>query len=84
MIPVHDILRCTSFLLRLDRDRHSMLVRTAYVQDILTPHSKISYIDVCWYIHTGEVADMDRTVCVWKRTGHKSSFVVLTHISVKF
>ena len=51
-------MRGTSFLLSLDGDRHSMLIGSADIEDVLPFHPEISDINICRDIHTGEVADM--------------------------
>ena len=79
MIAVHDILRGASLLLRLDRDRHTMLIRATHIQHILTSHSQISHIDVRRDIYTGEMSDMHRTIGIRQRTGYQSSVEILTH-----
>jgi hypothetical protein len=61
-----------------------VLIRAADIEDILTLHSEISHIDIRRDIHTGKVTDVDRTVGVWKRAGHKRSVEFLAHIIFVF
>ena len=84
MIPIHNILRRASFLLCLNGNRNSMLVRTADIEYVLTLHPEISHIDVSRNIYSGKVSDMYWTVGVWKRTGHKSpgEFFFTAHIII--
>ena len=84
MIPVHDVLRSAAFLLSLDGDRHTMLIGTADIEDILTPHPQVPHIDVCRHIYTGQVTDVHRTVRVWKCAGHQRSVEFLCHILLYF
>ena len=78
VVLVHNVLRGDTLLPRLDGDGDSVLVGAADKQYVLPAHAQISDIDVSGNVSAGQVADMDRTVGVRERTGHKGSFV--THL----
>ena len=51
-------------------------------QKILSPHPQIPHIDICRHIYTGQVTDMNGTVRIRQRTGHKRSVEFLFHYDV--
>ena len=75
VVLVHDVLGCDAPLAGLDGDGDAVLVGAANEDNVLAPHPEVTDIDVTGDIGTGQMADMDRTVGVRKRTGHKGSFV---------
>ena len=74
MVAVHDVLRRDTFGFRLDGDWHTVLVRAANHNHVFTFESEIAGVDVGRHIHTGEVSDVDRTVCVWQSCCNQRAF----------
>ena len=62
MIAVDDILWRDAFLACADGDGHAMFVRTADKEYVFFLQTKITYINVCRDINTGQVTDMHRPV----------------------
>ena len=54
-------------------DWYTMFVATADKEDILAFETQIAHIDVRWYIHTRQVANMYRTIGIRKGCGYKCS-----------
>ena len=77
MVAVADILRRDSFFLGAYGDGHSVLVATADEDHILLLQTKVADIDVCRYIYTGQMADMDGAVRIRQCRCDGSSFKVL-------
>ena len=84
VVAVHDVLRGAALLAGLDGDGHAVLVGAADIQDFPAAHAQVAHIDVCGYIDTGEVADVDRTVGVRQRAGHEGSLELFVHYFVFF
>ena len=79
MIAVYHILRSDTFLFGTDGDGYPMFVGTSDEKYILFFQSQIADIDVCRYIYTGQMADMDGTVRIRQCRCDGSSFKVLFH-----
>ena len=80
MILVHNILRRTTLTFRSDSNRHTMLITSANIKDILTTHSEIPDIDISRHINTGKMTYVHRAVRIRQRTGNKCSFEFFVHI----
>ncbi len=75
VVLVHDLLRGNPGLAGLDGDGYPVFVAAADEQHVFPAHAQVSYIDVSGDIGAGQMADVDGTVGVGKRTGHEGSFV---------
>ena len=84
MITVHDILRGHSFGLRLNRDRHAMLVATADHDHIFAFQPQIPGINICRDIYSRQVTYMHRAVGIRQSGGNQCTFEILLHISYYF
>jgi len=62
VIFVHNILRGTTLLSRLNGDGNTMLIGTAYKESLPAAHSEIPYIYVCRNINTCKMTDMNGSV----------------------
>ena len=80
VVLVHDVLWRHTLGAGLYGDRNPVFVRPADEQHVFAAHPQVPYIDVSRYIDSGEMADVDGTVCVRKRTSHQGSLEVLFHI----
>ncbi len=79
MILVNHILRSAALLAGLYRDRDSVFIRSADIEDILPFQPEISDINVGRDIHASQMPDMHGTVGVWKRAGHKRAAMFFFH-----
>ena len=84
VITVNHVLRSDTLLAGALCNRHTVLVTTADEEDILALEAKVTHIDVGRYIHTCQVTDVDRAVCIWQGRCHKSSFEILFHFQLYF
>ena len=84
VITVHDILRGHSFDLRLNRDRHAMLVATADHDHIFAFQPQIPGINICRDIYSRQVTYMHRAVGIRQSGGYQCTFEILLHISYYF
>ena len=80
VVTVHDILRGTALHAGLDRDRDSVLIASADIKHILSPHPEVPDVDVRRHVYPGQMTDVDRSVGIRQRTGHKCSLEFLFHI----
>ena len=80
VVAVHDILRGTALHAGLDRDRDSVLIASADIKHILSPHPEVPDVDVRRHVYPGQMTDVDRPVGIRQRTGHKCSLEFLFHI----
>ena len=79
VILVNYILWGAALLTGLDCDRHSMLVASADIEHIFSPHPEIADIDVGRDIDACQMSDVNRTVSIGQRAGYQCSLVVLSH-----
>ena len=79
VVAVHHVLRGATLFLCADGHRHSVLVASTDEQHFLAFQSQIARINVGWHIHTGKVADMNRTVCVGKGGSDEGPLEFLFH-----
>ena len=77
MITVNNVLHRASFLLGADSYRHSVFVRTSHEEYVSALQAEIAYIDVTGNVGTGQVADVYRTVGVWKCRRNGCSLKIL-------
>ncbi len=64
MIPVDNILRGNPFFLCLYSNGHSMLIRPTDKNYFFTFLPQITDINVRRHIHSGQMTDMNRPVCI--------------------
>ena len=79
VILVNHILRSAALLAGLYRNRNSVFIRSADIEDILPFQPEISDINVGRDIHACQMPDMHWTVGVWKRAGHKRAAMFFFH-----
>ena len=84
VITVHDVLRGHPFGLRLNRDRHAMLVATADHDHIFAFQPQIPGINICRDIYSRQVTYMHRAVGIRQSGGNQCTFEILLHISYYF
>lgn len=82
VVLVNDFLRRTSQILGLESDRNAMLVASANEKHVFSLEAEITHIDVCRNINSGEMADVNASVGVWKRGGNEMSLEFLFHVSL--
>ena len=80
MVAVHHLLDCDSLLAGTDGNRHTMLIRASDEQYVPTFQTQIAHINVGGNIDTCQMANMNRTVCVWQSGRNKGSFEMLFHL----
>ena len=73
VVAIYHLLSRDTLLTRANSNRYTMLVATAYKEDILALETNVADIDVSWYIHTRQVSDMHRTIGIRKGCGYKCS-----------
>ncbi|MCY1537314.1 hypothetical protein D9M68_728040 [compost metagenome] len=64
MVFVYNLLRCTAFLFRFKSNRNPILIRTADKLNILFIRTQVTHIRISRQIHTGQMANMYRTICI--------------------
>ena len=79
MVFVHYILRRTPLLSGLNGNRHAMLIRAAYIYNLLAFKAQVSDINVGRHIHSCKVPYVDTAVGVWQRRRNKMSFKNFLH-----
>jgi hypothetical protein len=62
VIFVHNILRGTTLLSRLNGNGNTMLIGTAYKESLPAAHTKVPHIYVCRNINTCKMTDMNGPV----------------------
>ena len=81
VITVHNILRGDALLTSTNSDGHAMLVASTDEHHIALLQSQVTYIDVGRYIDTCQVTNMNATIGVRQRRGHRDSLILfLFHI----
>ena len=76
MIAVNNILRRNTLFLSFNRNRHTMLIRATNKQHLFALQSQISNINICWDIHTCQVTNMHRTICIRQCRSNQRTFKI--------
>ena len=84
MVAVNYLLNGDAFLAGTNGDGYTVFVRTANEEHITTFQSEIAHINVGWYIHTSQVANMDGTVGIGQCRSDGCPFKMLFHKSYVF
>ena len=76
MIAVNNILRRNTLFFSFNCDRHPVLIRATNKQHLFTLQSQISNINICWNIHTCQVTNMHRTICIRQSRSNQRTFKI--------
>ena len=79
VIAVYYLLYADAFLPCTDSDRYTMLIAAANEHNLLFLEAQVAYINVCWYIYTGQMANMHTTVGIRERSRNGGSLKFLFH-----
>ena len=84
MVTIYNLLGGNTLLAGALCHGNTMLIAATHKKHVLALQAQVAHIDVGRHIDTGQVADVDRTVGVGQRTGHKGSFELFLHYFVFF
>ena len=69
VVTIHDVLRADALLARLDCNRNSVFIRTAYKEHVFAPHTQVPDVYVGRNVNAREVTYVYRPVRIRERAG---------------
>ena len=80
VVTVYYILRSDSFFLGTDGNGHTVFIGTSDEEYVFFLQSQVTDVDICRYVYTGKMPDMDRAVGIRESRGYCGSFKLLFHV----
>ena len=80
VVSVHHLLCRDSLFLGTYSDRHSMLVRASYEDNLLSFQTQISDVNISRDVYSGKVSYMHSSIGVWECGGYGSAFILCHYI----